>query len=86
VNIGQQLTRCPGCRGSLIQIDSVRPLGEGSTVVERHCPECGHHDDLALANAIAELLEEHAAELAAALEELADRLESAGELWISYPW
>jgi hypothetical protein len=85
LNIGEQLTRCPGCRGSLIQIESSHPLGPDSTLVERHCPECGRSDELALATAIADLLDEHAAELAASLEELADRLEAASELWISDP-
>jgi hypothetical protein len=32
---------------------------------------------------VADVLAEHAAELATSLEQLADRLESAAELWIS---
>jgi peptide subunit release factor 1 (eRF1) len=85
VNFGQQLTRCPGCRGSLIQIESSRSPGQVTSAVERRCPECGHRDELLLVSAMADLLDEHAAELAASLEELADRLEAASELWISDP-
>lgn len=79
----QQLISCPECASSLIQIDCCRPVGKDSALLERHCPECGHHDELALAMAVADVLNEHAAELAESLRVLADRLEAAGELWLS---
>jgi hypothetical protein len=83
VTDGRQLISCPGCASLLIQIDGCRPVGKDGALLERHCPECDHHDELAVAMVVADVLSQHAAELAASLEVLADRLEAASELWIS---
>jgi peptide subunit release factor 1 (eRF1) len=83
VSKSRQLIACPACESPLIQVDCNQPSGESETVLERHCPECGHEDELVVATVVAEVLAEHASELATSLEELADCLESAAELWIS---
>jgi hypothetical protein len=67
----------------LIQIDDCGQGDEATTLLERHCPECGHEDEMVVAAVVAEVLSEHAAALTASLHELADRLEAASELWIS---
>jgi hypothetical protein len=85
VNISKQLIHCPDCESTLIQIESLHPLAPEGTVVERRCPECGLAEELELPSAVADLLCHHAAELSACLSELADRLEAAGELWLSEP-
>jgi hypothetical protein len=71
------------CESHLIQVDSCHPVGEAGALLERHCPECGHEDELPVAMVVAEVLAEHAARLAASLEEVANCLEAAPELWIS---
>jgi peptide subunit release factor 1 (eRF1) len=83
VSKSRQLISCPACESPLIQVDSSRPSGQSEALLERYCPECGFEDELIVATVVAEVLAEHAAELAASLEELADCLEAAGELWIS---
>ncbi|HET6172757.1 MAG TPA: hypothetical protein VFD90_09130 [Gaiellales bacterium] len=67
----------------MVQFDAWRAVGENGAVIERHCPECWHSDELSVNIAVADVLNEHAAELTTSLEELADCLESASELWIS---
>jgi hypothetical protein len=52
-------------------------------LLSRRCPECGLEDELPVAMVVADVLAEHAAELAEGLEQLANRLETAAELWIS---
>jgi peptide subunit release factor 1 (eRF1) len=83
VGQSRQLISCPECASPLIQIDASVPFGEAGAMLARHCPECGLEDELAVASAVAELLLEHAAELSASIEEFADHLASAAELWIS---
>lgn len=83
VSPNRPLVSCPACSSALIQIDCCHPAGTGGAVLERHCPECGHEDELAVAVVVADVLMEHAGELAVSLEVLADRLEAAAELWIS---
>jgi hypothetical protein len=67
----------------LIQIEVSSQSEDATTLLERHCPECGHDDELVVAVVVGEVLAEHAAALTASLHELADRLEAASELWIS---
>lgn len=81
---GRQLISCPTCSSGLIQIDCCRRIGDDRAVLERHCPECDHCDELAVTTAVADILNLHASELATSLRVLADRLEAAGELWISH--
>ncbi|MDX6630789.1 MAG: hypothetical protein QOH00_3035 [Gaiellales bacterium] len=83
VNNSRQLISCPVCESALIQIECCHQVEHDSALLERQCPECGHRDELAVAVVVADVLAEHAAELAAGLEELADRLECASELWLS---
>jgi hypothetical protein len=83
VSNSRQLISCPACESSLIQIDACHPAGEAGALIERHCPECGHEDELAVATSVAEVLAEHAAKLATSLEEIANCLEAASELWIT---
>jgi hypothetical protein len=85
MSISSLLTHCPGCESSLIQIESLNTIGPESTLVERRCPECGHGDELDLPDTVADLLCQRAVELAACLQELADRLDGADALWISEP-
>jgi hypothetical protein len=85
MSISSLLTHCPGCESSLIQIESLHASGPESTLFERRCPECSHGDELDLPSTIADLLCQRAAELAACLHELADRLDTADSLWISEP-
>ena len=73
---------CPRCESSLIQIESVH-YSDGGALLDRHCPECGHRDELSVATSLAELLVTYSRELARSLEELADCLAAAGELWLS---
>ena len=80
---GPQLTSCPACQSALIQIECCQPFGQAGALLERRCPECDYVDELAVATVVADVLAEHAAELATSLERLADRLEAAAELWIS---
>ena len=80
---GQQLTSCPACQSALIQIECCQPFGQAGALLERRCPECGYTDELAVAVEVADVLAEHAAEFATSLEQFADRLESAAELWIT---
>ena len=80
---GRQLTSCPACQSALIQIECCHPFGQTGALLERRCPECDYEDELAVAMAVADVLAEHAAELATSLEQFANRLESATELWIS---
>jgi peptide subunit release factor 1 (eRF1) len=75
-SIGRQLTHCPSCESDLIQIESLHPLASEGTMVERRCPDCGHGDEIELKTGVAEDLCHHAAELAAELHLLADRLEA----------
>jgi hypothetical protein len=77
--IGRQLTHCPRCESDLIQIESLHPLASEGTLVERRCPDCGHGDEIELKTAVAEDLCHLAAELAAGLHVLADRLEATDE-------
>jgi peptide subunit release factor 1 (eRF1) len=79
-SIGRQLTHCPSCESDLIQIESLHALASEGTLVERRCPDCGHGDEIELKTALAEELCHHAAELAAGLHQLADRLEATDEL------
>jgi peptide subunit release factor 1 (eRF1) len=79
-SIGRQLTHCPSCESDLIQIESLHPLASEGTMVERRCPDCGHGDEIELKTAVADQLCHHAAELAAALHVIADRLEATDEL------
>lgn len=81
---GRQLISCPSCSSGLIQIEYSRRVGEDRAVLGRHCPECDYCDELAVTAAVADILSLHASELAASLRVLADRLEAAGELWISH--
>jgi peptide subunit release factor 1 (eRF1) len=83
VSTKRQLITCPACDSTLIQIECCHPVEPESALLERHCPECGHRDDLVVAMVVADVLAEHAAELATSLEELADCLEAASELWLS---
>jgi peptide subunit release factor 1 (eRF1) len=82
VSISPLLTHCPGCESDLLQIESLHTLASETTLVERRCPECGHSEELEFASAIADVLCHHAAELAASLSDLADRLEATNELRI----
>ena len=84
-SIGRQFTHCPSCESDLIQIESLHPLASEATMVERRCPDCGHADEIELATALADQLCHHAAELAAELHELADRLQATGELFYPAP-
>ena len=79
---GRQLTSCPACQSALIQIECCQPFGQAGALLERRCPECGYADELAVAMEVADVLAEHAAELATSLEQFANRLEAAAELWI----
>jgi transcriptional regulator NrdR family protein len=79
----RRLISCPACESTLIQIECRHVDGEARADLERDCPECGHQDELTVSVAVAEVLEQHAAELALSLEQLANRLEAAAELWIS---
>ena len=79
---GRQLTSCPACQSALIQIECCQPFGQAGALLERRCPECGYADELAVAMEVADVLAEHAAELATSVEQFADRLEAAAELWI----
>jgi hypothetical protein len=79
-SIGRQFTHCPSCDSDLLQVESLCALASPGTIVERRCPDCGHGDALELTCADAERLCRHAAELAAELRVLADRLETSGEL------
>jgi hypothetical protein len=79
-SIGRQFTHCPSCESDLIQIESLHALASEGTVVERRCPDCGHGDELELKTAVADQLCHLAAELAADLHQLADRLEASDEL------
>jgi peptide subunit release factor 1 (eRF1) len=79
-SIGRQFTHCPSCDSDLLQVESLCALASPGTMVERRCPDCGHGDALELTSADAERLCRHAAELAAELRVLADRLEAGGEL------
>jgi hypothetical protein len=83
VSAGRQLISCPACQSPLIQIECCHPFGQAGALLERRCPECDYEDELAVAMVVADVLQEHAAELATSLEEFANRLESAAELWIS---
>jgi hypothetical protein len=83
VSTSRQLISCPACASTLIQIEASNQPDEATTLLERHCPECGHADELVVAAVVGEVLAEHAAALTASLRELADRLEAAAELWIS---
>jgi hypothetical protein len=83
VSTKRQLVSCPMCESALIQIECCRPAEPAGALLERHCPECGHWDELEVAMVVADVLAEHAAELATGLEALADRLEAASELWLS---
>jgi peptide subunit release factor 1 (eRF1) len=83
VSKSRQLISCPACESALIQVDCCHARGESEALLERHCPECGHEDELVVATVVAEVLAEHASELATSLEELANCLEAAAELWIS---
>jgi hypothetical protein len=83
VSQSRQLITCPACESALIQIDASFPMGETGAILERHCPECGLEDELAVAVVVAEVLSQHAAEIAVSMEEFADHLASAAELWIS---
>jgi hypothetical protein len=85
VSISPLLTHCPGCESDLIQIECLHALAHEATLVERRCPECGHSEESEFTTAVADALCHRAAELAESLGELADRLESDGELWISEP-
>ena len=80
--MSRTLISCARCDSSLIQIERVDYSDRGA-LVHRHCPECDHRDALSVATSLAELLLTHALELARALEELADCLAAAGELWLS---
>lgn len=80
---GRQLISCPECASGLIQIECCESIGQDRSLLERYCPECGHRDELAVTNAVADILNLHASELAASLRVLADRLQATGELWIS---
>ena len=84
-SIGRQFTHCPSCESDLIQIESLHPLASEATLVERRCPGCGHADEIQLATSLADQLCHHAAELAAELHELADRLGATAELWFTAP-
>jgi hypothetical protein len=79
----RQLITCPACESALIQIGRRYPTGDAGVLLERHCPECGLDDILTVAAVVADVLDEHAVELATSIEELADQLEAASELWIS---
>jgi ribosomal protein S27E len=79
----RQLISCPVCDSTLIQIACRHSDEKSGALLERGCPECGHEDELTVAVVVAEVLEQHAAELALSLEELANRLEAAEELWIT---
>ena len=79
---GRRLTSCPACQSALIQIECCQQFGQAGALLDRRCPECGYADELAVAMEVADVLAEHAAELATSVEQLADRLEAAAELWI----
>jgi hypothetical protein len=85
MSISSLLTHCAGCESALIQVEPLGAATPGSAVIARHCPECGHDDELELPVAVAELLLVRAADLSLALLELADRLELADELWVYDP-
>jgi hypothetical protein len=82
VNAGHALISCSSCEGGLIQIEDSRS-GDRGTLLDRRCPECGHRDVLSVATPLADLLLEHADELQRCLEEIADCLEAAAELWLT---
>jgi hypothetical protein len=82
MSISSLLTHCPGCESALIQMDMLGTDANDKVLVARLCPECGHADGLELSSAVADLLEQRAAELSECLLDLADRLAIADELWI----
>ncbi len=85
MSISSLLTHCAGCESALIQIEACRAVTPESVVVTRHCPECGHDDELDLPVAVAELLLLRAADFTAGLLDLAERLALADELWVYDP-
>ena len=85
MSISSLLTHCAGCESALIQFEALGSVAPESTLIGRLCPECGHADELELPAAVAELLLQRAADFAAALLDLADRLEVADELWVYDP-
>jgi hypothetical protein len=47
------LTRCQACASALVQAVRIEPLGDGTCLMVRWCPECEHADQRVVDEAVA---------------------------------
>lgn len=76
------LVRCPRCCSRLIaplQADGCR----NGVIVDRHCPECGHHDRVVTTAFAAAVWARHETRVSASLHALADALADGAPLEVS---
>jgi DNA-directed RNA polymerase subunit RPC12/RpoP len=69
------LVRCPQCESKLMSpVDATGGDGD-QVVIERQCPECGHHDRVVTTPLAAIVWARHEARVATGMRALADALE-----------
>jgi Zn ribbon nucleic-acid-binding protein len=79
----RMLVRCPQCTSRLMTpVDAVGGAGE-DVVIERQCPECGHHDRVVTTPLAAIVWARHEARIAGSLLALADALAEGAPIELS---
>lgn len=79
----RMLVRCPQCESKLMApIDAVGGDGD-EVIIERHCPECGHHDRVVTTPLAAIVWARHEARVAGNMEALADALADGAPIELS---
>lgn len=77
------LVRCPQC-GSKLMAPVDAAAGDGDEVViERQCPECGHHDHVVTTTLAAIVWARHEARVGTSMRALADALEDGVPIELS---
>jgi transcriptional regulator NrdR family protein len=78
------LVRCPKCQSRLMApVDAVGGDGGDEVVIERQCPECGHHDRVVTTPLAAIVWARHEARVAGSIEALADALADGAPIELS---
>ena len=79
----RMLVRCPQCDSQLMTpLDATSSAGD-EVVIERQCPECGHHDRVVTTPLAAIVWARHEAHVASSMHALADALEDGAPIELS---
>jgi DNA-directed RNA polymerase subunit RPC12/RpoP len=78
------LVRCPECASRLMApVDASGGVGDDEVLIDRQCPECGHHDRVVTTPLAAIVWARHEARVAASMRALADAIEDGAPIELS---